>query len=70
MKAFLSHSSRDKGVVTEVWNELGPANAELDSETFDHGLVNVTAIQDRRTVYQSPRVLNTCRFLRSGDWQL
>src|SRR6185437_11648034 len=54
MKAFLSHSSRDKGVVTEVWKELGPANAELDSESFDQGLVNVGAIQEalkRSTLY-------------------
>ena len=54
MRAFLSHSSRDKGVVTEVWNELGPANAELDSETFDRGLVNVAAIEEalrRCTLY-------------------
>ena len=54
MRAFLSHSSRDKGVVTEVWDELGPAIAELDSETFDHGLVNAAAILEaleRCTLY-------------------
>lgn len=51
MKAFLSHSSRDKAIVDRVAEELGLANVELDSETFDRGLLNVTAIQNalRRT---------------------
>ncbi|MCW5736984.1 MAG: toll/interleukin-1 receptor domain-containing protein, partial [Enhydrobacter sp.] len=46
MKAFLSHSSRDKGIVCDVFNMLGAANAELDAETFDRGLLNVAAIQE------------------------
>ncbi|WP_162826893.1 toll/interleukin-1 receptor domain-containing protein [Pseudolabrys taiwanensis] len=46
MKAFLSHSSRDKATVEQVAAQLGAANVELDSETFDRGLLNVTAIQD------------------------
>src|SRR5262249_53003443 len=46
LKAFLSHSSRDKGTVEAVADELGAANVELDSETFDRGILNVTAIQN------------------------
>jgi hypothetical protein len=45
MKAFLSHSSRDKPLVEEVAEHLGTAQVELDSSTFDNGLLNVTAIQ-------------------------
>jgi TIR domain-containing protein len=45
MKAFLSHSSADKAIVNEVAEQLSLANTELDSETFDHGLLNVSAIQ-------------------------
>lgn len=46
MKAFLSHSSRDKGVVEQVAEALGRANAELDSATFEQGVLNTKAIQD------------------------
>jgi len=46
MKAFLSHSSRDKAIVTAGADELGAANVELDSETFDRGIINVAAIQE------------------------
>lgn len=46
MKAFLSHSSRDKGVVEQVADTLGRANAELDSATFDQGILNTKAIQN------------------------
>jgi hypothetical protein len=46
MKAFLSHSSRDKSIVEQVTAQLGAANVELDSETFDRGLLSVTAIQE------------------------
>jgi tetratricopeptide (TPR) repeat protein len=46
MKAFLSHSSKDKAIVGQVADQLGLANVELDSETFDRGILNVTAIQD------------------------
>jgi hypothetical protein len=45
MKAFLSHSSRDKGLVEGVAELLGGANVELDSTTFDQGVFNVSAIQ-------------------------
>jgi hypothetical protein len=45
MKAFLSHSSRNKGVVEQVAETLGRANAELDSTTFEHGVLNTRAIQ-------------------------
>ena len=45
MKAFLSHSSRDKPLVEEVAEHLGTAQVELDSSTFDNGLLNVEAIQ-------------------------
>ena len=44
MKAFLSHSSKDKGYVEEVASLLRPGSYELDSETFDAGLVNSQAI--------------------------
>jgi TIR domain len=46
MKAFLSHSSRDKAIITAVADELGAANVELDSETFDRGIINIAAIQE------------------------
>jgi tetratricopeptide (TPR) repeat protein len=46
MKAFLSHSSRDRAVVERVADQLGLANVELDAHTFDHGLINAQAIQD------------------------
>jgi hypothetical protein len=54
MRAFLSHSSRDKAIVAAVADELGTANVELDSETFDRGILNVAAIQEalkRSTLY-------------------
>ena len=46
MRAFLSHSSRDKGLVEEVVDHLGVGHVELDSITFEGGLLNVSAIQD------------------------
>jgi tetratricopeptide (TPR) repeat protein len=45
MRAFLSYSSQDQTIVGEVASQLGSANVELDSETFDRGLLNVAAIQ-------------------------
>lgn len=45
MRAFLSHSSKDKQIVDEVAELIGGANVELDSETFEHGLPNVQIIQ-------------------------
>jgi hypothetical protein len=44
MRAFLSHSSKDKGFVKAVADLLKPGSYELDSETFDAGLVNSQAI--------------------------
>lgn len=44
MKAFLSHSSKDKPFVEDVAAQLGLALAELDSDTFDFGAVNTSAI--------------------------
>ncbi len=44
MKVFLSHSSKDKGFVESVAALLRPGTFELDSETFDAGLLNSQAI--------------------------
>ena len=38
MKAFLSHSSKDKAFVTQVAEALGPAQCEFDQYTFDYTL--------------------------------
>jgi hypothetical protein len=66
MKAFLSHSSRDKGIVTAVADELGAANVELDSETFDRGILNVTAIQEALKQYTLYVLFMTKDALASG----
>jgi hypothetical protein len=42
--AFISHSSKDKGFVEGVTSLLKPGTFDLDSETFDAGLVNSKAI--------------------------
>ena len=44
MKVFLSHSSKDKGFVEAVAGLLKPGTFELDSQTFDAGLVNSESI--------------------------
>ena len=44
MRAFLSHSSKDKGFVEGVADQLKPGTFDLDSQTFDAGLVNSNAI--------------------------
>lgn len=44
MKAFLSHSSKDKDFVGRVYEELGPLLCEYDESTFDYTL-NVRAIR-------------------------
>jgi hypothetical protein len=44
MRAFLSHSSKDKAFVNDVARALGGANLELDEVTFQHGLTNAEAI--------------------------
>ena len=46
MRAFLSHSSKDKAFVDGVADLLRPGSYELNSVTFDAGLVNATAITD------------------------
>lgn len=45
MKAFLSHSSKDKGYVMEVASLLRPGSFELDCDTFDQGLLNTQAFE-------------------------
>ena len=44
MRAFLSHSSKDKWFVGKVAEELGPLQTELDEKTFDYTF-NVQAIR-------------------------
>jgi tetratricopeptide (TPR) repeat protein len=44
MRAFLSHSSKDKGLVGDAASLLRPGTYELDSETFDTGLINSQVI--------------------------
>ncbi len=44
-KAFLSHSSIDKGYVKQVFDKLGRGLAEYDACTFEHGMLNVGAIE-------------------------
>jgi hypothetical protein len=44
MKAFLSHSSKDKGFVKSVASLLKPGSYEIDSETFDVGAINSQTI--------------------------
>ena len=46
MRAFISHSSKDKGFVEGVVSLLKPGTFDLDSQTFDAGLVNSKAITD------------------------
>lgn len=46
MRAFLSHSSKDKGFVERVAELLKPGTFELDSATFDAGLLSSTVIID------------------------
>lgn len=40
MKAFLSHSSKDKSFVREIANKLGLALCEFDEYTFEHTLTS------------------------------
>lgn len=44
MRAFLSHSSSDKGYVQIVQENLRPGNYEFDSQTFDEGGLNADEI--------------------------
>ena len=46
MRAFLSHSSKDKGFVEAVAGLLKPGTFELDSTTFDAGLLNSQVITE------------------------
>lgn len=45
LRAFLSHSSSDKGFVERVAETMRPGSYELDAVTFDAGLVNSDAIR-------------------------
>lgn len=45
MKAFLSHSSLDKPFVEQVYTRLGPAQANLDTATFEKAVLNTEAIR-------------------------
>lgn len=45
MRVFLSHSSKDKGFVERVSDLLKPGTFELDSATFDAGLLITTSFQ-------------------------
>lgn len=44
MRAFLFHSSKDKGFVDGIVGALRPGTYELDTETFDLGLLNAQSI--------------------------
>ena len=46
MRAFLSHSSKDKGFVEGVADLLKPGTFELELATFDAGLLNATIIAE------------------------
>ncbi|MXY42068.1 MAG: TIR domain-containing protein [Rhodospirillaceae bacterium] len=46
MKAFISHSSKDKEFVEKMVGELRPGTYELDAHTFDFGLINSAAISE------------------------
>ena len=46
MRVFLSHSSKDKGFVEQVAGLLKPGTFELDSTTFDAGLLNSEVITE------------------------
>jgi len=46
LRAFLSHSSKDSAVVETVARQLGGANVELDTLTFEHTVLSATAIQN------------------------
>lgn len=44
VKAFLSHSSKDKGLVSKIFKKLGAANAHYDEKTFEHGETSANEI--------------------------
>lgn len=45
-RAFLSHSSKDKGLVDPIFRQLGAANVHYDSATFEHGNSSASEIFD------------------------
>jgi tetratricopeptide (TPR) repeat protein len=47
MKAFLSHSSKDKLIVEKVADAIGLANVIIDSRSFDFGVDNNALILDQ-----------------------
>ncbi len=64
MRAFLSHSSKDNGFVEGVAELLRPGSYELDSDTFDAGLLNSDAI-----IEALKRCNIFCLFLSSASLQ-
>jgi tetratricopeptide (TPR) repeat protein len=44
VKAFLSHSSKDKGIVGQIFKALGAAGTHYDAETFEHGETSASEI--------------------------
>jgi hypothetical protein len=44
MKAFLSHSSKDKPLVEAVFEDLGAANCIYDAESFEEGKTSAEKI--------------------------
>lgn len=46
MRAFLSHSSKDKGFVERVAGLLKPGTYDLDSQTFEAGLLSSSVITE------------------------
>lgn len=45
MRAFLSHSSKDKGIVGQVFDQLGSARTVYDADTFEEGRQNAAEIE-------------------------
>lgn len=45
MRAFLSHSSKNKVLVKKVFDDLGAALAEYDERTFESGRFNIPSIE-------------------------
>ncbi len=50
-KAFLSHSSKDKGLIDPIFRQLGAANVQYDAATFEQGGLSASEIFEaiRRT---------------------
>ncbi len=66
-RAFLSHASKDKRFVQQVFDDLGPTLAEIDQVTFEPGKLNWDVILralDRSGVF----VLFASQDSLSSDW--